>query len=139
MLLPAGAWVSARNVTGEWIQADLETTHLIESVTTQGRSGRFGQWVTSYHVSYSPDGSDWVDLSMPYSGNVDQDSKVTNRLPANTLARHVRLRPNGWQDSIAMRFTVTGCGAIRKISLSSIVTPITKQLKNSRKKEIANL
>ena len=120
MLLPAGAWVSARNVTGEWIQADLETTHLIESVTTQGRSGRFHQWVTSYYVSYSPDGSDWVDISMPYSGNVDQESKVTNRLPANTLARHVRLRPNGWQDSIAMRFTVTGCGAIRKIALSSL-------------------
>ena len=106
----AGAWLALYNTQGQWVQADLGTIHRIESVTTQGRpSPAYEQRVTSYYISYSQDGTNWVDIPTLYSGNVDQFTKKTNNLPANTDARYVRLRPNDWETYISMRWEVTGC------------------------------
>ena len=109
-------YIARQSDENQWIQADLRTSHVIASVTTQGRLGQHAQWVTSYYVSYSQDGTDWTDIPTLYSGNVDQESKVTNRLPANTLARYVRLRPHQWNNGIALRFDATGCAVARKLS-----------------------
>ena len=74
------------------------------------------QWVTSYYISYSQDGTNWVDIPTLYSGNVDQYTKKTNNLPPNTVARYVRLRPQAYREHISLRFDVTGCVAPSKIS-----------------------
>ena len=116
-VLISGVWLATENATDkEWIQLDLLTTHLVESVTTQGRPGRFLQWVTSYNVSYSQSESVWVDIPTQYSRNVNDDTHVTEFLPGNTLARYVRLWPQDWQDTVAMRFKVTGCAVRRRLS-----------------------
>ena len=111
------------NNQDQWIQADLGTTLRIKSVITQGRpSSLYVQRVTSYYISYSQDGTNWVDLPTLYSGNVDQFTKKTNNLPPNTDARYVRMRPQTWQFLIALRFDVTGCVAPSKISPDRLVT-----------------
>ena len=108
MLLVAGSWSSKDKNKNQWIQADLRTAHRLESVITRGRPGH-DQWVKSYYISYSQDGTNWVDIPTLYSGNTDRDTKKTNNLPPNTAARYVRLRPNDWETYISMRWEVTGC------------------------------
>ena len=73
------------------------------------------QRVTSYYISYSSDYTYWVDIPTLYIGNSDQFTKKTNNLPANTVARFVRLRPQAWYHHIALRFDVVGCAVPSKI------------------------
>ena len=115
----AGVWSARVNDQNQWIQADLQTTHRIESVTTQGRPG-YNQRVTSYFVSYSQDGTRWVNIPTLYDGNTDSNTKVANILPDNIEARYVRLRPNTWIRHISMRFDVTGCAVHGKMPLNTL-------------------
>ena len=85
----------------------------------------FVQWVTSYYISYSLDGANWVDIPTLYSGNVDQYTKKTNNLPPNMVARYVRLRPQAWLHHIALRFDVTGCAAPSKFSSDRSVKAVS--------------
>ena len=82
------------------------------------------QWVTSYYISYSQDGTNWVDIPTLYSGNVDQYTKKTNNLPPDTVARYVRLRPQGYRGHISLRFDVTGCTVQSKVSSNKRVTVV---------------
>ena len=82
------------------------------------------QRVTSYYISHSLDGTNWVDLPILYTGNVDQYTKKTNNLPANTVARYVRLRPQTWFHHIALRFDVTGCALSGKILADTSVKAV---------------
>ena len=115
-LFYAGAWAARVKDQNQWIQADLQATHILESVTTQGRRSS-AQRVTSYYVSISQDGTQWVDMRRLYDGNEDANTKQTNSFPANTLARYIRLRPHRWTNGMSLRFEVTGCKAPSKISL----------------------
>ena len=110
ILFCVGCWIAHANDQNQWIQADLQTTHRIESVITQGRP-RYSpqQWVKSYKVSYMQDGRNWVELPDLYEGNSNRDEKKTNSLPDYTEARFIRLKPFEWENHIAMRFDVTGC------------------------------
>lgn len=51
-----GGWSSSHNNQNQWLQADLGSSKVVTSLATQGRNG-YGQWVTSYKVEYSIDGS----------------------------------------------------------------------------------
>ena len=118
-----GAWAAKINDQNQWIQADLEAMHRILSVTTQGRYSRHNQWVSSYYVSYSQDGKRWEAISTPFEGNNDRDTKKTNLLPDNILAKYIRLSPISWSNHICMRFDVTGCvvpGTIMPFLLKSV-------------------
>ena len=109
LLFCAGAWLALQTNKYQWIQADLQMMHIIESVTTQGRPTAGNHWVTSYYVSYSQDGIRWEAISTLFEANEDRDTKKTNLLPDNIEARFIRLLPNSWNTRIAMRFEVTGC------------------------------
>ena len=108
LLCYPGAWTAKRSDKNPWIQADLQTTHRIESVTTQGRESH-DQWVKSYYVSYSQDGTNWTNISELYTGNDDRNTKKMNNLPEHIEARYIRLLPNSWKNHKSMRFDVTGC------------------------------
>ena len=82
------------------------------------------QRVTSYYISYSQDATFWVDIPTLYSGNVDQFTKKTNKLPPNTDATHVRLRPHTWLNQIALRFDITGCALPGKILADTSVKAV---------------
>ena len=124
MLFCAGAWTGTRDNLDQWIQADLITTHRIESVTTQGMpaSGWLICWATSYYVRYSRDGTSWVQISTVFTANEDRDTKKTNRLPDNIVARYIRLSPNSWERYICIRFDVTGCAVTGTMPLYALAT-----------------
>jgi len=58
-----GCWTAGGTPPGhinQYIQVDLESTKVITMVATQGRQDS-AQWVTKYAISYSQDGSHWID------------------------------------------------------------------------------
>ena len=118
LFICVGVWVARVSNQDQWIQADLQTTHRIISVTTQGRSyPRYRQWVKSYYVSYSQVGTRWETISTLFEANEDRDTKKTNLLPDNIVASVIRLSPNSWNTAIYMRFDVTGCAVAGTMSL----------------------
>ena len=116
LLFCVGAWMPNRDNLNQWIQADLITTHRIESVTTRGKPGSYACWVTAYFVSHSPDETSWVEISTPFEANDDGGTMKTNLLPDNIEARFIRLSPNSWNYYICMRFDVTGCAVTGTIT-----------------------
>ena len=54
-----GSWCAKRNDRRQWLQVDLGADALVRRVATQGRQNA-DQWVTSYYMSYSRDGSKFV-------------------------------------------------------------------------------
>ena len=67
------AWVPLTSNQDEWLQVNLNSSHVITSIITRGRSD-LNQWMTSYTVSYSRDSLTWSQYLDVYSGAV----KVTN-------------------------------------------------------------
>ena len=126
------AWAAEVNNQDQWIQADLQTMHRIISVTTQGRSYKHDQWVKSYYASYSQDGLGWETISTPFEGNNDQNTKKTNLLPDNIVARYIRLLPISWERHICMRFDVTGCAVPGGMTLYTLVTIMPVLLKSGK-------
>ena len=106
--------------------------HRILSVTTQGRYSRHNQWVTSYYVSYSQDGTRWETISTPFEGNDDQNTMKTNLLPDDIVARYIRLLPISWEGHISMRFDVTGCAVPGTMTLYTLVTIMSVLLKSGK-------
>ena len=51
-----GCWSSRHNNKRQWLQADLGSSKKVTYLATQGRNAHI-QWVTSYKVEYSNDGS----------------------------------------------------------------------------------
>ena len=52
----SGSWVPTSNNAQQWLQVDLGKKTEVTGIKTQGRYNAH-QWVTSYRVSYSNDGS----------------------------------------------------------------------------------
>ena len=83
------------------------------SVVTQGSGS---EWVTSYKVTWSVDATVWnmiydnSNSEATFSANSDASSKVENPLPNGLIAKSVRVSPQSWQGSIAMKVDVYGCG-----------------------------
>lgn len=51
-----GGWSALHNDQNQWLQADLGSSKQVTYFATQGRNA-YSQWVTSYKVEYSNDGS----------------------------------------------------------------------------------
>ena len=55
----AGAWCAKSNDGNQWLQISFGRQTTVTKVATQGRY-ETNQWVTSYSLSYSVDGTHWV-------------------------------------------------------------------------------
>ena len=78
----------------------------IQGVGTQGRGDGEPQWVTTYTVSVSSDGSSFtaVDGGFTFTGNVANGNNVVrNSFAAVVTARYVRIEPKTWSQHISMR------------------------------------
>lgn len=51
-----GGWSSRHNNQNQWLRLDLGSSKEVKYLATQGRNAH-SQWVTSYKVGYSSDGS----------------------------------------------------------------------------------
>ena len=94
----------------EWFQIDTGSVQKIEGVVTQGR-GDYGQWVTSFKVMVSDDGSSWTDVQcgFTFTGNTNQHTKVKTLFDGVVKARFVRIFPQTWYGWMSMRAGVIIC------------------------------
>ncbi|KAL9978372.1 hypothetical protein ACROYT_G015875 [Oculina patagonica] len=110
------AWSIADDHPGpHWLQVDLGRAVAIKGVATQGRRiDNHAQWVTSYTVSSSLNGSDWVmytedNVEKVFQGNTDKDTVVAHVFPQHIRARFIRIWPKTWKERVSMRAELYGC------------------------------
>ena len=107
----AGSWSPRYNTQNEWIQIDFESQHRVEKVSTRGRpdTGR-AQWVTSYNLARSLDGTNFEPASGPHNVNVNTpNTRTTIVLTEPLVGRSFRLLPISWNNHISMRLEFEGC------------------------------
>jgi len=100
-------WVSSGLSSNEWFQVDLGQIETVSAVATQGRNSN-PQWITSYTIEYSDDGSNFTNYNggVVLTGNTDQNTVVKNDFSPTFTARYVRFRADTWNIHIAGRFEV---------------------------------
>ena len=54
------SWCAGTRKTNPYLQIDLQTLHIICAVSTQGNS-QADQWVKTYRLQLSTDGTTWTD------------------------------------------------------------------------------
>jgi F5/8 type C domain/von Willebrand factor type A domain len=106
-------WSAGTTSVGEWLQIDLSGEKLIFTVATKGRVQNYQQWVTSYKLAYSLDGSTWLDYKVGdaevvFTGNIDMQTEVRNDLKVPVTARYVRFYPLTWELYPTMRVEIYG-------------------------------
>ncbi|XP_078667263.1 uncharacterized protein LOC144909086 [Branchiostoma floridae x Branchiostoma belcheri] len=113
-----GAWSAGGNGPGQWLQVDLGEATFVTGVITQGRQNSYAQWVTSYKLQFSVNGTDWTTYAgsdgsdKVFTGNTDMNTPVTNLLDNPVAARYVRFLVLTWVYHISMRAEILGCSSI---------------------------
>jgi len=108
-----GGWSASHNNRDQWLQADLGSSKMVTYFATQGRNA-YNQWVTSYKVEYSNDGSSFQyyqeqGADKIFTANSDRDTIVYNILSSPITARYIRIHPWTYQNHISMRMEIYGC------------------------------
>ncbi|MBT3310692.1 MAG: discoidin domain-containing protein [Desulfobacterales bacterium] len=106
-------WSANVNNTNQWLQIDLGKTAIIAAVGTMGRITGYNQYVKSYKLAYSLDGSVWKFVKANgadkiFSGNTDTTTAVSNDLKKPVKARYLRFHPVTWNSHITMRVEAYG-------------------------------
>ena len=112
----------------QWIFKDCNFNYIpytgASSIRTQGSGS---SWVKTFKVQYSLDAEVWVMLQddlnneMTFSANSDATSIFTNELPYGLIVQHLRIMPQTYQTSIALRVDVYGCAYNRKTVLKHLL------------------
>jgi hypothetical protein len=84
------AWAPATSQAGAWLVIDTGFVAPISGVVTQGRGSLQPEWVTSYMVHVSSDGSLWRQVGSSFNGNEDMTTKVRSHFPAPESTRFVK-------------------------------------------------
>lgn len=109
------AWSAGSNDLNQWLQIDFGRNVKITKLATQGRNDYGDQWVKSYTLAYSADGSNVFqtyqenELDKVFTGNADRNTVVTHVLLQPITARYVQIKPKSWNNHIAMRAEFYGC------------------------------
>ncbi|EDO33337.1 predicted protein, partial [Nematostella vectensis] len=108
-----GGWAAKHNDNKQWLQLDLKSYKTVTRIATQGRKDA-NQWVTSYRVEYSQDGSVFSSYQhngkdVIFTGNRDRGSVVLHSFdPPITNVRMLRLLPLTWHSHISLRLEFYG-------------------------------
>ncbi|XP_066015596.1 protein sidekick-1-like isoform X3 [Pocillopora verrucosa] len=106
------SWCAGTSDTNPYLQIDLQTLHIICAVSTQGNL-KADQWVKSYTLQLSTDGTTWTDYTelggqvKVLVGNDDKNSEVKH-VVYGILTRYLRFRPQTHQGGVCMRIEVFG-------------------------------
>ncbi|XP_031566311.1 EGF-like repeat and discoidin I-like domain-containing protein 3 isoform X2 [Actinia tenebrosa] len=109
-----GAWAAKVANVNQWLQVDLGRPSTVTKIVTQGRQDAL-QYVQSYKVSYSFDGSHWTYYRLQdghvevFGGNADKNSLQFNHFSPAIHAKFIRIHPLTWVGHISMRFELYGC------------------------------
>ncbi|MGH0117039.1 UNVERIFIED_CONTAM: hypothetical protein FKN15_028151 [Acipenser sinensis] len=129
-------WTPAEDSNKEYIQVDLLFLKVLTGIATQGaisKETNKSYHITTFKLEVSTNGEDWMMYrhgknhkveyyrQLPstasgsvfqggvFHGNTDPAEVVLNRIPQPVLTRYVRIRPQAWQNGIALRFELYGC------------------------------
>nr|XP_023695789.1 neuropilin-2-like isoform X1 [Paramormyrops kingsleyae] len=111
------AWTPSDDSNKEYIQVDLNFLKVLTGIASQGAISKQTQtsyFVTTFKLEVSTNGEDWMMYRHGknhkiFHANTDPTEVVLNRIPQPVLARFVRIRPQSWQNGIALRFELYGC------------------------------
>ncbi|XP_015763702.1 PREDICTED: uncharacterized protein LOC107342725 [Acropora digitifera] len=108
-----GAWCSRYINTNQWIQVAFYRPVDVTAIATQGRPN-YNQWVTSFTLSYSEDGTKFTVYSVGgqqkvFRGNNDRNTVVKHSLVPKIGARFIKVHPKTWYGHISMRMELYGC------------------------------
>ncbi|XP_069102136.1 lactadherin-like [Argopecten irradians] len=112
----SSAWVSCIFDGNQYIQVQFHRKTNITAVLLQGRKETHAnQFVTSFYVSYSSDGSVWAWLSsvdqqpILFPGNTDRNTVVKSTFNTSITASYLRITSKTWSGFPVLRFDVSGC------------------------------
>jgi hypothetical protein len=116
--------INAGNYT-EYLQIDLGEEKIASGIVTQGRADVI-QYVTSYFVKHSTDGTNFsdVDNGNVFVGNTSNVDTVTNTFTTAVLARYIRIYPTGYHSYPSIRAGVQ----ISTFDLAAVKLPTTSAL-----------
>ena len=99
----SAAWCAAMNDQYQWIMISSTRNVIWKRIGTMGDS-TFDQRVTSYYITYTVDGSEWIDYKSKqiFQANNDRSTAVEYDLDA-FQAVAIRLHPISWTGKICMR------------------------------------
>ncbi|KAL2087660.1 hypothetical protein ACEWY4_016488 [Coilia grayii] len=111
------AWTPNEDSNKEYIQVDLHFLKVLTGIVTQGAISKETQksyYVSTFKLEVSTNGEDWMVYRHGknhkiFHANTDPSEVVLNRVPQPVLARFVRIRPQTWNNGIALRFELYGC------------------------------
>ncbi|XP_067110683.1 neuropilin-2b [Osmerus mordax] len=111
------AWTPTDDSNKEFIQVDLQVLKVLTGIATQGAVSKETDktyFVTTFKLEVSTNGEDWMIYRhgknhKMFHANTDPTEVVLNRIPQPVLARFVRIRPQTWENGIALRFELYGC------------------------------
>lgn len=81
----------------------------IMKVQTLGRQWDDGQYITSYMLEYTEDGSHWKTHPTVFNGSQVWDKKAEAKVSPAFQARKVRMRLTGWKRHAAGKVELIGC------------------------------
>ena len=104
------AWCAASNDKSQYMEIDIGFLQNITGFVTQGRRDA-DEWVTSYTVQASVDGSTWTDVGCgtQFEGSTDRSTKVKSLLHRPIIAQYLRIYPQTWNGGLCMRFGMILC------------------------------
>ncbi|XP_041935691.1 neuropilin-2-like isoform X1 [Alosa sapidissima] len=111
------AWTPNEDSNKEYIQVDLHFLKVLTGIATQGAISKDTQksyYVLTFKLEVSTNGEDWMTYRHGknhkiFHANTDPSEVVLNRVPQPVLARFVRIRPQTYNNGIALRFELYGC------------------------------
>lgn len=75
-----GAWCAQTEDINQYLQIDLLKPTIIVAIATQGMAIPSGNWVSSYTLSYSCNGTDWFLYGGPQQGRTVSNAYYSNYL-----------------------------------------------------------
>ena len=104
------AWCAASSSKGQYMEIDIGFLQNITGFVTQGRRDA-DEWVTSFTVKASQDGSTWTDVGCgtEFEANVDRATKVKSYLHRPMVAQYLRIYPESWSGGMCMRMGFILC------------------------------
>ncbi|XP_019383077.1 PREDICTED: coagulation factor V [Gavialis gangeticus] len=113
----ANSWQAKSNTNQQWLQIDLLKNKKITAIATQGsKSMTSEQFVKTYSILYSDQGSEWTSymndsssLTKVFLGNDNANGQVKHFLNPPIISRFIRIIPKTWNRNIALRVELFGC------------------------------